>query len=72
MLGITITHVIGILMQHATSNREPLSVFLFYTEDKGNGNTPIGNRLYRYELEMNKLIKSKIVTRFACNTKFIR
>jgi aldose sugar dehydrogenase len=46
----------------STSNESPLlSVFLYYTEDKGNGNTPIGNRLYRYDLVNNKLINPKLL-----------
>ena len=49
MLGIAIAHSNKNINATATSSREPLSVFLFYTEDKGNGNTPIGNRLYRHE-----------------------
>jgi glucose/arabinose dehydrogenase len=45
----------------SSSNKPPLSVFLFYTEDKGSGNTPIGNRLYRYDLVNNKLINPKLL-----------
>ena len=61
MLGIAIAHSNENINATATSSREPLSVFLFYTEDKGNGNTPIGNRLYRYELVNNKLINPKLL-----------
>lgn len=61
MLGIAIAHSNKNFNATATSSREPLSVFLFYTEDKGNGNTPIGNRLYRYELVNNKLINPKLL-----------
>ena len=61
MLGIAIAHSNKNINVTATSSREPLSVFLFYTEDKGNGNTPIGNRLYRYELVNDKLINPKLL-----------
>jgi glucose/arabinose dehydrogenase len=45
----------------SSSNEPLLSVFLFYTEDKGNGTSPIGNRLYRYDLVNNTLINPKLL-----------
>jgi aldose sugar dehydrogenase len=45
----------------SSNNVSPLRVFLFYTEDKGNGTSPIGNRLYRYDLVNNKLINPKLL-----------
>lgn len=44
-----------------TNSSNPLYVFLFYTEDRVNGDTPIGNRLYRYELINNELINPKLL-----------
>ena len=45
----------------SSNNESPLRVFLYYTEDKGNGTSPIGNRLYRYDLVNNKLINPKLL-----------
>jgi hypothetical protein len=63
MLGIAIMHSSNdTINTTAISSNEPLlSVFLFYTEDTGDGNTPIGNRLYRYDLVNNKLINPKLL-----------
>jgi aldose sugar dehydrogenase len=61
MLGIAIAHSNKNVNATDTNNGKPPSVFLFYTEDKGNGHTPIGNRLYRYELVNNKLINPKLL-----------
>ena len=40
----------------------PPYVFLYYTEAKGeDGGDPIGNRLYRYQLENNKLVNPELL-----------
>ena len=55
MLGIAI----------ASRNNEldrPPYVFLYYTEAKGeDGGDPIGNRLYRYQLENNSLVNPRLL-----------
>jgi glucose/arabinose dehydrogenase/plastocyanin len=67
MLGIAIAHSNKnnsntTPTSSSSSNEQPLrSVLLFYTEDKGNGASPIGNRLYRYDLVNNKLINPKLL-----------
>lgn len=61
MLGFAIAHFNKNINATDTISSEPLSAFLFYTEDEGNGNTPIGNRLYRYELVNNRLINPKLL-----------
>ncbi|MFL6327504.1 MAG: PQQ-dependent sugar dehydrogenase [Nitrososphaeraceae archaeon] len=66
MLGIAIAHSnknsSNTTSAGSSSNNEsPLPVFLYYTEDKGNGTSPIGNRLYRYDLVNNTLINPKML-----------
>jgi hypothetical protein len=67
MLGIAIAHSNTNSSNSTTSassssnNESPLRVFLYYTEDKGNGTSPIGNRLYRYDLVNNTLINPKLL-----------
>jgi aldose sugar dehydrogenase len=69
MLGIAIAHsnktssntTATSAGSSSSNNESPLRVFLFYTEDKGNGTSPIGNRLYRYDLVNNKLINPKLL-----------
>ena len=40
----------------------PSYVFLYYTEAKGeDGGDPLGNRLYRYQLENNRLVNPKLL-----------
>jgi glucose/arabinose dehydrogenase len=36
-------------------------VFVYFTESKFDGGTPLGNRLYRYELLNNKLVNPKLL-----------
>ena len=52
MLGIAIT-------KHMAANGNTF-VFLYYTENNGSG-SPLGNRVYRYELVDNKLINPKLI-----------
>jgi aldose sugar dehydrogenase len=52
MLGIAIT-------KHMAANGNTF-VFLYYTEINGSG-SPLGNRVYRYELVDNKLINPKLI-----------
>ena len=52
MLGIAIA-------KHTTINGNTF-VFLYYTENNGSG-SPLGNRVYRYELVDNKLINPKLI-----------
>src|SRR5438552_114704 len=52
MLGIAIT-------KHMVANGNTF-VFLYYTENNGSG-SPLGNRVYRYELVDNKLINPKLI-----------
>jgi aldose sugar dehydrogenase len=63
MLGIAIAQ--SNMTNNSTSSNIELSpsVFLFYTEDKGNGTSPIGNRLYRYDLDLvnNRLFNPKLL-----------
>jgi aldose sugar dehydrogenase len=63
MLGIAVT-------KHETKNGDKLKVyvFLYYTETKSkdgedleDGGVVLGNRLYRYELENNRLINPKLL-----------
>ncbi len=53
MLGIAIA-------THAAGNRTSTFVFLDYTESSGSG-SPLGNRVYRYDLIDNKLINPKLI-----------
>lgn len=41
--------------------QSPIFVFLYYTEDEGDGSSPIGNRLYRYELVNEQLTNPKLL-----------
>lgn len=50
MLGITISY-----------NNGHNYIFLYYTESTSDGGTPIGNRLYRYELINTKLVNPKLL-----------
>ena len=52
MLGIAIA-------KHTTANGNTF-VFLYYTESNGSG-SPLGNRVYRYELIDDKLINPKLI-----------
>jgi aldose sugar dehydrogenase len=59
MLGIAISQ---------THEHKPTYVFLYYTEastrdgdDSTEGKSPLGNRLYRYELVNNKLVNAKLL-----------
>lgn len=64
MLGIAVSNADLINNNMSNSSnipQSPLFVFLFYTEDKGDGNTPLGNRLYRYELVNDQLVNSKLL-----------
>lgn len=66
--------MLGIAVASAKNENEPTYVFLYYTEsvEDGNddcpkdnfcnpGNDPLGNRLYRYELENDKLVNPKLI-----------
>lgn len=56
MCGIAISHAKG-PDNSTTTTTTPTYVFLYYTEAaERDGGTPIGNRLYRYELVDNKLV----------------
>lgn len=50
MLGITVT-----------KNVSNIYIFIYFTESKSDGGTPIGNRLYRYELVDSKLVNPKLL-----------
>lgn len=50
MLGITLSNING----HNY-------IFVYYTESTSDGGTPIGNRLYRYELINTKLVNPKLL-----------
>jgi aldose sugar dehydrogenase len=64
MLGIAISNSINqtrVDGNNITSSRGPY-VFLFYTEAiSAQDDTPIGNRVYRYELVDNKLLNPKLL-----------
>jgi glucose/arabinose dehydrogenase len=64
MLGIAISNSINQTREdgnNITSSRGPY-VFLFYTEAiSAQDDTPIGNRVYRYELVDNKLVNPKLL-----------
>lgn len=64
MLGIAISNSINqtrVDGNNITSSRGPY-VFLFYTEAiSAQDDTPIGNRVYRYELVDNKLVNPKLL-----------
>jgi aldose sugar dehydrogenase len=53
MLGIAIA-------KHTAANGTTTFVFLYYTENRSSG-SPLGNRVYRYELVDNKLINPKLI-----------
>jgi glucose/arabinose dehydrogenase len=58
MLGIAILkHTPSAASRSTTSTT---FVFLYYTETNGSG-SPLGNRVYRYELVDNKLINPKLI-----------
>jgi glucose/arabinose dehydrogenase len=50
MLGITVSN-----------NASNVYIFIYFTESKSDGGTPIGNRLYRYELIDSKLVNPKLL-----------
>lgn len=59
MLGIAISNT-----KNMTGNNTTVThVFLYYTEAASaqQGNMPLGNRLYRYELNNNKLVNPKLL-----------
>src|SRR6266496_6494340 len=72
MLGPPLLHVnvateverglLGIAIQKSANIHAPIYVFLYYTE-AGSSNTPVGNRLYRYELANNnqQLVNPKLL-----------
>jgi glucose/arabinose dehydrogenase len=61
MLGIAVSK------NNSESGKLPRYVFLYFTEsqtkdgDDLQGKKPVGNHLYRYELESNKLVKGKLL-----------
>ena len=61
MLGIAV----------AKHKNGPTYVFLYFTEtakdgdDATEGKNPLGNRLYRYELQDNKLVNAKLLLELA-------
>jgi glucose/arabinose dehydrogenase len=64
LLGIAVsnTNINNNNISNSTNiSQSPLFVFLFYTEDKGDGSTPLGNRLYRYELVNDQLINPQLL-----------
>jgi aldose sugar dehydrogenase len=50
MLGITVS-----------KNVKNVYIFIYFTESESDGGTPIGNRLYRFELLNSKLINPKLI-----------
>jgi aldose sugar dehydrogenase len=50
MLGITVS-----------KNVKNVYIFIYFTESESDGGTPIGNRLYRFELLNSKLINPKLL-----------
>jgi aldose sugar dehydrogenase len=59
MLGIAISNTKNMTGNNTTATH----VFLYYTEAASaqQGNMPLGNRLYRYELNNNKLVNPKLL-----------
>ena len=59
--------MLGIAVSKHDGSTRPTYVFLYFTESKSKdgddlqGKNPLGNRLYRYELENNRLIKGKLL-----------
>jgi len=52
--------MLGIAIAKHTAINGNTFVFLYYTENNGSG-SPLGNRVYRYELVDNKLINPKLI-----------
>ena len=50
--------MLGISISKAANN---VYVFIYYTESESDGGSPIGNRLYRYELVDTKLVNPKLL-----------
>ncbi len=50
--------MLGLSISKAGSN---VYVFIYYTESESDGGSPIGNRLYRYELMNSKLVNPKLL-----------
>ena len=59
MLGIAISNTKNM----TGNNTSATHVFLYYTEAASaqQGNMPLGNRLYRYELNNNKLVNPRLL-----------
>jgi glucose/arabinose dehydrogenase len=51
----------GMLGISVSKNAEHIHVFLYFTESEFDGGSPIGNRLYRYELLDNQLLNPKLL-----------
>ena len=61
MLGIAISkHIATATSTRSNTSPSNTFVFLYYTESDGSG-SPLGNRVYRYELLDNKLINPKLI-----------
>jgi glucose/arabinose dehydrogenase len=61
MLGIAISkHIPTATSTSSSTSTSNTFVFLYYTETNGSG-SPLGNRVYRYELVDNKLINPKLI-----------
>jgi len=61
MLGIAISkHIATATSTRSSTSPSNTFVFLYYTESDGSG-SPLGNRVYRYELIDNKLINPKLI-----------
>ena len=52
--------MLGVAIAKNVTNGTPF-VFLYYTESKQMGSTPLGNHVYRYELVDNKLLNPKLI-----------
>jgi aldose sugar dehydrogenase len=60
--------MLGIAVARDDTTAEPVLIFIYYTEsentdgeDLSNGEEPLGNHLYRYELIGNKLVNPKLL-----------
>ena len=54
--------MLGIAVDLTSKEDDKIYVFLYYTEsEEGDPSEPIGNRLYKYELENNELINPKLL-----------
>jgi glucose/arabinose dehydrogenase len=51
----------GMMGIAVSKNAANVFIFIYYTESEYDGGTPIGNRLYRYELLENKLVNPKLL-----------